>query len=53
VNATIANNVTIGRDNWVSPGMTLMRNTEPNTLFKAMHAEPAKVPATRFFRVEQ
>ncbi|MGG7607515.1 acetyltransferase [Massilia sp. BKSP1R2A-1] len=52
VNATIANNVTIGRDNWVSPGMTLMRDTEPNTLFKATHAEPAKVPATRFFKVD-
>jgi len=53
VNATIANNVTIGKDNWVGPGMTLMKDTEPNMLFKAEHAEPAKVAATRFFRVSQ
>lgn len=53
VNATISNNVTIGRDNWVGPGMTLMRDTEPNTLFKPSHAEQAKVPATRFFKVNQ
>lgn len=53
VNATIANNVTVGSDNWVGPGITLMKDTEPNALFKAVHAEPAKVPATRFFRVEQ
>jgi len=51
VNATLANNVTIGRDNWVGPGVTLMKDTEPDTLFKAVQAEPAKVAATRFFRV--
>jgi hypothetical protein len=45
--------VTIGKDNWVGPGMTLMKDTEPNMLFKAEHAEPAKVAATRFFRVSQ
>lgn len=53
VNATIANNVTIGRDNWIGPNMTLMKDTEPDALYKATHAEPAKVPATRFFRVTQ
>ena len=53
VNATIANNVTIGRDNWLGPGTTLMKNTEPNVLFKTEHAEPVKVPATRFFRVDR
>jgi sugar O-acyltransferase (sialic acid O-acetyltransferase NeuD family) len=51
VNATVANNVTIGRDNWVGPGVTLMKDTAPDTLFKAVQAEPARVPATRFFRV--
>lgn len=53
VNASIANNVSIGRDNWIGPGMTVMRNTEPDTLFKAAHAEPAKVPSTRFFKVDR
>lgn len=51
VNATVANNVKIGRDNWVGPGVTLMKDTEPDTLFKAEQADPAKVTATRFFRV--
>jgi len=51
VNATIANNVTVGRDNWVGPGITLMKDTEPDALFKATQAEPAKVAASRFFKV--
>jgi len=51
VNATIANNVTVGSDNWVGPGITLMKDTAPDSLFKAVHAEPVKVAATRFFKV--
>jgi sugar O-acyltransferase (sialic acid O-acetyltransferase NeuD family) len=52
VNASIANNVTVARDNWVGPGVTLMRDTEPGNLFKAEQFEPAKVSATRFFKVQ-
>lgn len=51
VNATVANNVVVGRDNWLGPGTTLMRDTEPGSLFKPPQAEPAKVSATRFFKV--
>ena len=51
VNATLANNVTIARDNWLGPSTTIMRNTEPGSLFKAEQQEPAKVSALRFFKV--
>ncbi|WP_227243195.1 acetyltransferase [Paraburkholderia caribensis] len=51
VNSTIANNIVVGEDNWVGPGTILMKDTEPGALFRAVHAEPAKVTAPRFFKV--
>jgi sugar O-acyltransferase (sialic acid O-acetyltransferase NeuD family) len=51
VNATLANNVIIGEDNWIGPSVTIMHNTEANQLFKTEQPEPAKVPAKRFFKL--
>jgi sugar O-acyltransferase (sialic acid O-acetyltransferase NeuD family) len=51
VNATLANNVNLGRDNWLGPGTTVMKDTPDGALFKAEQPEPARVSATRFFRV--
>jgi len=51
VNATLANNVTLGRDNWLGPGTTVMKDTPDGALFKAEQPEPARVSAPRFFRV--
>lgn len=53
VNATLANNVAIGEDNWVGIGVTIVRNTEPNQLFKGEQPEPAKISALRFFKVKE
>ena len=53
VNASVANNVNIEKDNWIGPGMTIMKNTEPDMLFKAEQSEPAKVSATRFFKIKE
>jgi sugar O-acyltransferase (sialic acid O-acetyltransferase NeuD family) len=53
VNASVANNINIGKDNWIGPGMTIMKNTEPGMLFKAEHSEPAKISATRFFKIKE
>lgn len=53
VNATLANNITIGEDNWVGLGVTIVRSTEPNQLFKGKQPEPAKISATRFFKVKE
>lgn len=51
VNATLGNNVSIGEDNWIGPSVTLVKDTEPNLLFKVEQPEPAKVSARRFFKV--
>ncbi len=53
VNATLANNLTVGEDNWIGLGVTLTRNTEPNQLFKGVQPEAAKVSALRFFKVKE
>jgi sugar O-acyltransferase (sialic acid O-acetyltransferase NeuD family) len=53
VNSTISNNVTIARDNWVGPGVTITKNTEPGAMFKHTRAEPASVSAPRFFKLEE
>ena len=51
VNATLANNVNVGRDNWVGPNVALMKDTPDGALFKTEQPEPARVSATRFFKV--
>lgn len=53
VNATFANNVTIGEDNWIGLGVTIVCNTEPNQLFKGEQPKPAKISALRFFKVKE
>jgi sugar O-acyltransferase (sialic acid O-acetyltransferase NeuD family) len=51
VNATLGNNVSIGEDNWIGPSVTLVKDTEPNLVFKGEQTLPAKVSALRFFKV--
>jgi acetyltransferase-like isoleucine patch superfamily enzyme len=53
VNATLANNVTIGEDNWIGLGVTIVKGTEANQLFKGERSEPAKISATDFFKVRE
>ena len=53
VNGTLANNVTIGEDNWIGLGVTIVRNTAPNQLFKGEQSEPAKISPLRFFKVKE
>ena len=53
VNATLANNVSLGEDTWLGPNVTITGSTEPNQLFGAVQAQPAKVPAKRFFKVRE
>jgi sugar O-acyltransferase (sialic acid O-acetyltransferase NeuD family) len=52
VNVSLANNLKVGRDNWVGPGVTLVQDTEDNQLFKAPEVEAARVPAKRFLKVK-
>ena len=49
----MANNVTIGEDNWIGIGVTIVKDTEANQLFKGEQPEPAKISSTRFFKVKE
>lgn len=53
VNATLANNVTIAPDNWIGMGALIGHDTEPDQLFKGVDTQPARVPASRFFKVSR
>lgn len=53
VNSTLANNVNLGRDNWIGPGVTISRSTEPGALFSAPAAEASRVSALRFFKIRE
>jgi len=53
VNAAIANNVSIGDDNWVGIGITIVKDTEPNQLFKGEQPVPSKISATRLLKVKE
>lgn len=51
VNATLANNIKVGRDNWVGPNTAVMKDTPDGALFRTEQPEPARLSAPRFFRV--
>jgi sugar O-acyltransferase (sialic acid O-acetyltransferase NeuD family) len=51
VNATLANNVTLGKDNWIGPNTVVMKDTADGALFRTEQPEPARVSAPRFFKV--
>jgi sugar O-acyltransferase (sialic acid O-acetyltransferase NeuD family) len=53
VNSTVANNLSVAADNWIGPGVTLTRATQPGELYPAPSAQPAKVSAPRFFKVSR
>lgn len=53
VNATIANNVSIGADNWLSPSVTILKDTQPAQLIRAPKPEAHKVSTLDFFKVPQ
>lgn len=53
VNAALANNITIGADNWIGPGVTITSDTEPGQLFKGEQPVPSKVGTKRFFKLKE
>lgn len=53
VNATMANNITVSEDNWIGPGVTIIKDTDPGQLFKGEQPETAKISALRFFKVKE
>jgi len=53
VNSTIANGVTVEKDNWMGPGLTILKDTEENQLFHTESPAPSKVPSRKFFRIKE
>lgn len=51
VNATLANNVSIGADNWLSPSVTILKDTLPAQLIRAPKPDVHKVSTLDFFKV--
>lgn len=52
VNATLANNLVIGSDNWIGPSTTIMKSTAPGAFFKTRQPPTAEISAPAFFKVE-
>lgn len=52
VNATLSNNITVAEDNWIGAGVSILKNTEPNQLFRGEQIAAVKIPARRFFKVK-
>ncbi|HHW76448.1 MAG TPA: acetyltransferase [Xanthomonadaceae bacterium] len=53
VNCTLFNNVNLGEDNWVSPGVIIGRSAGSGLLYKASPSEPAVVSSLKFFKVAE
>lgn len=53
VNATISNNITLGCDNWIGPGVLIVKNTNDGLIFQAPASNQAKIPSLRFFKVSK
>ena len=52
VNSAISNNVRIGRDNWIGPGVSILKDTADGELYGGTQPEAARVSALRFFKVK-
>ena len=52
VNSTIANNVTVARNCFIGAGCLIAKDTEPDKVYSAAPAEPAKVSSLRFMKVK-
>lgn len=53
VNASIANNVTIGADNWIGPGVTITADTADKAMYRGEQPLPAKASTHRFFKLKE
>lgn len=52
VNSTISNNVIIGKDNWISPSVCLLKDTEENAIYKSIQSEKSRMPAKKYFKIK-
>lgn len=53
VNSTLADEVDVGRDNWIGPGIVLTKSTDDGQLFGAEQPAPSRVSTHRFFRIRE
>lgn len=53
VNAAIADNVVVARDNFIAMAASVASSTDPDRVYYGSPAEARKVPAKRFCRVRE
>jgi sugar O-acyltransferase (sialic acid O-acetyltransferase NeuD family) len=53
INASVANGVSIARDNLISMAAVVSASTEPDRIYQGNPAEQRKIAATRYFRVKE
>lgn len=53
VNSTVANNIRIGRDNWLGPNIGIMKNTAPGALYRTVQPEAYRLTAPEFFKIKE
>ena len=53
VNASIANEVQIGADNWIGPGVTITADTPEKAMYRGEQPAPAKATTHRFFKLKE
>lgn len=51
VNCIVANNIKIGRDWWLSPGVIIMKDVEPGSFFRAARSKAEEISAPEFFKL--
>lgn len=52
VNSTLSNNVELGADNWVGPGVLVTGSTESASLYNLPSINSSKVSSLRFFKIK-
>ncbi|MCV3429706.1 acetyltransferase [Campylobacter lari] len=53
VNSSIADNIKIAKNNFIALGTVINKNTEENKIYRGNPAEPSKISAKKFCKVEE
>lgn len=53
VNSAVGDGVVVGESSWLSPGVVLTKSTERDLIWRSTEPTPAKVSATKYFKVRK